>query len=76
MTKLQECMMELATSYTNKLGEEIAEKEMFLLAMSWKTTSGREFRINITEMYSNKSSYLYLSEKVNNRWKRIPKTQW
>ena len=76
MTKTQENLINLATRYTKKLGEEIVEKKLYLLALSWRTTSGREFRFSTSEMNCKKHSYLYLSEKVNGKWVRIPRTQW
>lgn len=76
MTNLQKTMENLATQYTKKLGEEIAEVELYTKALSWKTTSGRKFTINISESRTPSASYIYLNEVIGKKRVRIPKNQW
>lgn len=76
MTNLQKTMENLATQYTEKLGEEIAEVELYTKALSWKTTSGRKFTINISESRTPSAPYIYLNEVIGKKRVRIPKNQW
>lgn len=76
MTNLQKTMKNLATQYTKKLGGEIAEVELYTQALSWKTTSGRKFTINISESRTSSLPYIYLNEVIGKKKVRIPKDQW
>lgn len=76
MTNLQKTMENLATQYTKKLGEEIAEMELYAKALSWKTLSGRKFTINVSESHTPSAPYIYLNEVIGRKKVRIPKNQW
>ena len=68
---------QLAENYAKKIIDPIEEKVMYGQAMTFKTVSGRWFRINITENRNSTSNpYIYLNEVVNGKSKRIPKSEW
>ena len=77
LTNIQKMMVKLAENYTKKINDPIEEKVMYGQAMTFKTVSGRWFRINISENRVNNSNpYIYMNEVVNGKNKRIPKSEW
>ena len=77
LTNIQKTMVKLAESYTKKIEDPIEEKVLYGQTMTFKTKSGRWFKINISENRVNNSNpYIYLNEVVNGKNKRIPKSEW
>lgn len=77
LTNIQKTMVRLAESYTKKIEDQIEEKVLYGQAMTFKTISGRWFKINISEnRVNNSNTYIYLNEVVNGKNKRIPKSEW
>lgn len=77
LTNIQKTMVKLAESYTKKIEDQIKEKVSYGQAMTFKTISGRWFKINISENRANNSNpYIYLNEVINGKNKRIPKSEW
>lgn len=76
MTNIQKMMNRVADNYSSKIKDPIQDKALFGQALTFKTVSGRFFCINITESRTPSAPYIYMKEKVNGKFKRIPKSMW
>lgn len=73
-------MRRIVERYLQKSNEQIIYVEIYSMAVSVRTESGREVSITKAEgcmaRTTEKRNYFYMKERVNGKWKRIKKEEW
>ena len=73
-------MFSIIKRYTEKIGEEIKEVEIYTYCVRVLTESGREFISTKADgarsRYYNVRNYIYLKERTEERDVRIKKSEW